>query len=115
MSGFTDNRVRDPVISLARQRGSILRRLRPIETMYATMHPQSPGEADTDARIRFLYRQLEGVEAKMAALTASSVAGLIEQMEALRDHISNDAPEHAALAEAVLYGLCRLGQQRGRR
>jgi hypothetical protein len=52
------------------------------------MHPDEPDEAETDAKIRALFRQLAAVEEKMAAITARSVAGLIEQMEALKAHIS---------------------------
>ena len=66
----------DPVILMAKRRRSILNKLRPIENAYATMHPEWPMEANTNAEISALHAELEAVEAKMASLTASSLVGL---------------------------------------
>jgi hypothetical protein len=103
---------RDPVIPLAKQRRSILNKLRPIENAYANMHPECAREADTNAQISALHADLEAVESKMASLTARSLIGLIEQMKALDAHICVEVPERAPLAKAVLNGLRRLRQHR---
>src|ERR1051325_9982137 len=93
---------RDPVIPLAKQRRSILNKLRPIENAYANMHPECAREADTNAQISALHADLEAVESKMASPTARSLIGLIEQMKALDAHICVEVPERAPLAKAVL-------------
>jgi hypothetical protein len=102
--------IRYPVLPLAAQRRSILKQLQPIEDAYARMHPEDPSEAEANDRIDALYREIEAIETKMAALTARSVDGLIEQMQVLKAHISVETPERGPLAEAVLRALRRLKQ-----
>ena len=104
--------IRYPVLPLAAQRRSILEQLQPIENAYADMHPEDPSEAEANDRINALYREIEAVEAKMAAITARSIDGLIEQMQVLKEHLSVEAPEREPLAQAVLRGLRRLKQGR---
>ena len=96
---------RDPVMPLAERRKAILDEIGPIEAVYAAMHPDEPAEAETDAKLRDLHAQVEAVEDKMAAVTATSVAGLIEQLAALKVHIAVDTPEREPLVDAVLRGL----------
>lgn len=100
------------VLPLAAQRRSILEQLRPIENAYAGMHPEDPNEAETNDHINALYREIEAIEAKMTAITARSIDGLIDQMEVLNARISVEAPEEQPLAQAVLRGLRRLKQSR---
>src|SRR5438128_585218 len=92
----------DPVLALAARRRALLDEARPIEKLYAIMHPSEPGEAETDAKLRHLYREVAAIETQMAGVTATSPAGLIEQMEALKGHVASDAPEHECLVDAVL-------------
>jgi hypothetical protein len=105
---------RYPVLPLAAQRRSILRQLQPIESAFVRMHPGDPSEAEANDRIGALHRDLESIEAKMASLTARSIDGLIEQMRVLKAHISIDVPEREPLAKAILRGLHRLKQRKGR-
>ena len=74
---------RDPVMPLAERRRAILDEIRPIEAVHADMHPDEPAEAETDAKLRDLHARIEAIEEQMAAITATSVAGLIKQMGAL--------------------------------
>ena len=95
----------DPVMPLAAQRRALLDEIRPIEDAYATMHPDDPAETETHRKLWDLHAQLETIEQNMTAVTATSVAGLIEQMAVLKAHISVDSPEREALVDAVLKGL----------
>jgi len=103
-------RIEYAVLPLAARRRAILEQLEPIERAYAEMHPEDPNEGETSELINSLYSEVETAEAQMAAQTARSVDGLIEQMEVLKAHIAIDAPERVPLAEAVLRGLRRLKQ-----
>ena len=94
----------DPIRPLAARRRALLEEARPIEKLYATMHPTEAAEA----KLRDLYREAAAIEKQMAGLTATSPAGLIEQMEALKGHVASDAPEHECLVDAVLRGLRRI-------
>ena len=98
----------DPILPLAARRRALLEEARPIEKLYATMHPTEAAEAETDAKLRDLYREAAAIEKQMAGLTAPSPAGLIEQMQALKGHVASDAPEHECLVDAVLRGLRRI-------
>jgi len=98
----------DPIRPLAARRRALLEEARPIEKLYATMHPTEAAEVETDAKLRDLYREAAAIEKQMAGLTATSPAGLIEQMEALKGHVASDAPEHECLVDAVLRGLRRI-------
>ena len=101
----------DPILPLAARRRALLEEARPIEKLYATMHPTEAAEAETDAKLRDLYREAAAIEKQMAGLTATSPAGLIEQMEALKGHVASDAPEHECLVDAVLRGLRKIQAQ----
>jgi hypothetical protein len=95
----------DPILPLAARRRALLEKARPIEKLYATMHPTEAAEVETDAKLRDLYREAAAIEKQMAGLTATSPAGLIEQMEALKGHVASDASEHECLVDSVLRGL----------
>ena len=95
----------DPILPLAARRRALLEETRPIEKLYATMHPTEAAEVETDAKLRDLYREAAAIEKQMAGLTATSPAGLIEQMEALKGHVASDASEHECLVDSVLRGL----------
>jgi hypothetical protein len=98
----------DPILPLAARRRALLEEARSIEKLYSTMHPTEAAEAETDAKLRDLYREAAAIEKQMAVLTATSPAGLIEQMEALKGHVASDAPEQECLVDAVLRGLRRI-------
>ena len=95
----------DPILPLAARRRALLEKARPIEKLYATMHPTEAAEVETDAKLRDLYREAAAIEKQMAGLTATSLAGLIEQMAALKGHVASDASEHECLVDSVLRGL----------
>jgi len=98
----------DPILPLAARRRALLEEARSIEKLYSTMHPTEAAEAETDAKLRDLYREAAAIEKQMAVLTATSPAGLIEQMEALKGHVASNAPEQESLVDAVLRGLRRI-------
>jgi hypothetical protein len=104
-----DNRQRagdDPVMALALERRRLQAAVQPIGEKVGNMVSNTPGYAELDAAEQALNDKIEAIELQMAKIVATSPAGIIEQVDTLREQIrSSDEPEREPMLDTIIAGV----------
>jgi hypothetical protein len=96
----------DPVMALAVERRRLQVKVKPIGEKVGNMMPNTPGYAKLDAAEHALNGKIEAVELRMMQIVATSPAGIIEQVDTLREQIrSSDEPEREPMLDTIIAGV----------
>jgi hypothetical protein len=96
----------DPLMALAVERRRLQVKVKPIGEKFGNTVPNTPGYDELDAAEQALNGKIEAIELQMMGIVATSPAGIIEQVDTLREQIrSSDEPEREPMLDTIIAGV----------
>ena len=81
-------------------------KVKPIGEKFGNSVPNTPGYDELDAAEQALNGKIEAIELQMMGIVATSPAGIIEQVDTLREQIrSSDEPEREPMLDTIIAGV----------